>query len=242
MAKITTIEINTFSEFHEKIKNDIKKNEKEDTKKNYIFRGVTDADYELIPKIGRKINAQSIPDKDKLTFEKNILNAFKQQAIPYNNKYIPKNDWEWLALAQHHGLATRLLDWSRNPLVALYFAVEEPFNGNSAVYVYTLEEPPISIEKNPDPFALTEVVEYVPSNFTKRIIAQSGIFTVHNEPEKNFESSNIYKIIIPHDIREDLKTTIYLYGISRASLFPDMDGLAAHIDWQIEKKWIMNNH
>lgn len=51
-----------------------------------------------------------------------MLDAFKRRARPYIDQ-IPQNDFEWMFVAQHHGLPTRLLDWSTSPLVALYFAV-----------------------------------------------------------------------------------------------------------------------
>lgn len=51
-----------------------------------------------------------------------MLDDFKRKALQFL-QYAPKNDFEWLFLMQHHGVPTRLLDWTTNALVALYFAV-----------------------------------------------------------------------------------------------------------------------
>ncbi len=112
--------INSFEDFHKALM--------KFSGKVVIFRGVTDAkEYKLIPKLGRiKFKAKS----GIITQEKELLRLFRERLRPYL-EFVPSNEWEWLALANHHGLPTRLLDWTRNPLVAAYFAVEKPHNGDS---------------------------------------------------------------------------------------------------------------
>lgn len=89
-----------------------------------VFRGVADSiDHKLIPSLGRLVDLKDLTLQQVNDYEFEILNTFRLRAFNELPKE-PKNNWEWLALAQHYGLSTRLLDWSHSPLVALYFATK----------------------------------------------------------------------------------------------------------------------
>lgn len=77
------------------------------------FRGCSDKRYTLVPSLGRR--------PYELQHERALVNAFKQNAIQFVSER-PQSEWEWLFLARHHGVPTRLLDWTESALVGLYFA------------------------------------------------------------------------------------------------------------------------
>ena len=203
-------------------------------KKHHLFpfRGVSKDKYELIPKIARLYSPDNID-----RYEKPLLSNFKKEALPYLTR-IPTTDWEWLALAQHHGLATRLLDWTKNPLVALYFAVEKNYLTNCAVYSISLEQEintrkiinNLNIDEYIDPFNVPQISLVHPSHITRRLTAQSGLFTIHHSPHQAFDKNVLMKFVVPAEHRKEIKEELSNLGINRVSLFPDLDGLSNYLN------------
>ena len=155
---------------------------------------------------------------------------FKRRGLPYIAQ-LPDNDWEWLSLAQHFGLATRLLDWTENPLVAAFFATLNLNNKRDRV-IYALRLNSIEISnEDASPFDIDKVTLYEPKHLSPRIIAQMGIFTVHPNPAMVFESESLERWVIKDFAAIDLGLTLDQFGFSQESMFPGMDGLAEHINF-----------
>jgi hypothetical protein len=115
-------------------------------------------------------------------------------------------------------------------LAGAYFAVEKASEGDSVLYAFKSSSF-INTDNNPDPFDVDHVGKFIPTHVTPCITAQVGVFTIHPNPKTRFKSGEVDRLIIKKPARKDLKWTLDKYGIHRASLFPDLDGLALHIKW-----------
>jgi len=191
-----------------------------------LFRGQSQFDWRLVPKSGRGGFA-----KANLRV---YFNEWKQHAIEYLlNK--PQDELEWLAIAQHHGFATNLLDWTYNPLAAAFFAVQEEINRDAAIIAY---RPNCLVRPQVNPFTLEGVYAYQPTHVTQRIKRQMGAFTIHDPPtlsldEYREEAKNLEIIIIDCSYKKQLLCDLATYGVNQATLFPDLDGLSMHINWKM---------
>ena len=156
--------------------------------RNYIFRGLNNLSYSLIPKIGRdayisRCKTDSIVDELQ-DMEEQIMHDFIKMSIPHMDLR-NLSAWDQWTIGQHHGLPTRFLDWTENPLIAAYFATENANKNDVAVYVVDKTQFNSNTDEDLDVFSLSdedEIVLYSPSNIHPRIIAQKGVFTVHKNP------------------------------------------------------------
>lgn len=246
----------------------------------WVFRGQTRWDWSLRPKRGRSGSPDESfplgPSEEeeegkgphglagmlgsrafRSLLDKEEFEDWKGEAISLVPPSLPRpaSDLEWLAIGQHYGLETRLLDWTRNPLVGLYFAVREDPNyagGDSALFALRgLSALPTS--ENIDPWKVRGVRLWHPPSLVERIGRQSGLFTLHQMGDKGgsldlvsyaetqwgremglaherflpISDFQLVKLRIPSSARFALCRELSLLGVDEFFAFPDLQGLCA---------------
>jgi len=236
------ITITNVQEFVDLIDKEKENSEKSGNDADFLFRGQR-RDLPLLPKLARLELRGEIKNIEKL-----IIDEFRRTSLPLS-EFQPQDDWDLLSLAQHHGLPTRLLDWTYSALAALWFTVKgTPYkskdeiveNGVVWLLMPEVEDFRTDIEQyGPLSNKITKI--FRPKIISKRISSQAGAFTVHkiNEDGKVVKFENhakfrkkLLKIIVPPLNFPRIRHRLNMLGVNSATLFPDIDGLCSHLEWR----------
>ena len=185
------------------------------------FRGHANAHWNLIPAAWRQGEA-GLDSETEFKIWKRMARRFVQQQ--------PLSDVEFLVLAQHYGIPTSLLDWTTNPLVALYFACLPVQDGRGNEIVsdgaviqfnttkfYTISKPEtVSLYKEARPRPILLDTAFM----NARTLAQDSLMTLHCKGEKPISATHI--LSVPHNIKTQVRIALQLFGVSETRIFPDL--------------------
>jgi len=216
----------------------------------WLFRGQADSRWNLSPSVHRGYTAQQ---ERYLTNEFRVRARSRYYACPVSSDYPG-----WLALMQHYGLPTRLLDWTYSPLVAAFFAVHPDYAGNApperdaciwALDARALNEsqgfeplifpldassyeplivPAFKNRKELNSVGVAMAIEHDP-----RIQLQQGAFSIHSTrtPINAMEGAEhwLRRFVIDGCVIANLFGELSMLGIRKYTLFPDLSALTSEL-------------
>ena len=194
------------------------------------------------------------------------MRIFRRKAHVYlPDRTVLQDDLRCLAMMQHHGAPTRLLDFTKSPFVAAFFAFE---NAIDDAAVYALNTPRLwhaaprfdaSLTRDAiDPrvhgnFARHFAVDRHPivwfgdpTDMDRRLVAQSGLLVMSGVIDapldrllSNYDSDEplMERAVLARSLRSEAMHQLYSMNITQATLFPDLEGLARSIAYELEETW-----
>lgn len=216
---------------------------------NLWWRGHSMSRWSLVPRVHRQgVDIQR---------EKYGYNEFRQMAASRYRDIPNSADYPgWLTLMQHYGLPTRLLDWSRSALIALYFAVEDESTHHTSGSISALNPRTLNHQFSNENIFYTAAADkvqescraafageesmisclaFAPHERDLRMMTQQTRVTIQSTdtPIENYDNcENFLRVfLVPAAAKHDLRRQLYQLGFGRKEVFPDLDNLAKHIRW-----------
>ena len=220
---------------------------------NFVFRGQANVRWPLITSYTRFFNKTQKGKQFSLSLFETMLSQFIKQISEFQNKdYRLLPEYQQIATAQHYGIPTPFLDWSKSPFIAAYFAAFDnicnDYNNNEVV-VYALniqkiEEKGYNYDPNERVSLLNDNVDIRFINtcnfYSKRITSQQGCFTFHRTQEDLMDlTENVPDFVIRYVIEDTVEIikNLKLIGINSCNLYQDID----YISKDVTINAILNN-
>lgn len=221
-----------------------------------LLRGHFNSAWDLKPTLGRQYEHAGKSKAFGLPSERDFVHRFIRHSYSFYGRAL--SEWEAYLLGRQHGLPVRLLDWTGNPLMALYFAVHDeraealtPFVGQVEGTVWGLARKPssdqfVNVLTDKSPFDVVGLKVVYPLDVSPRLTAQGGVYTIQSDGSKAL-SDYAHESLSPEHcdivalkrwrVQAHLKPTLlrelHRVNISRRTVFPDLDGIATSI-WEDE--------
>ncbi|MCC6589633.1 MAG: FRG domain-containing protein [Bryobacterales bacterium] len=255
------VRIETWKDFRDQLETD--------EFRSWAFRGTADASWPMYSSLSRYLMAYGVHRDVWSRQEQRIVRIFRRKSHLFLESPPAEDDtFEWLALMQHHGAPTRLLDFTWSPYVAAFFALERT-RTDAAVWAICpprLSEQSIQISEDGQPVELERigprtvgnyeryflpnthpvVVIGEPQRMNQRLIAQSGTFVMPGVldvsveqivAEQGGENAIVKFTLTSNSLRTAAMRDLYQMNITNATLFPDLDGLARSLAYELEFHW-----
>ncbi|WP_342714117.1 FRG domain-containing protein [Bradyrhizobium sp. B039] len=212
-----------------------------------VYRGQAGSNWHLSSTLARLFDGGAVPAEHQASLLSQFRLAMRGRGLDVSNL----DEQEIWAFGQHHGLRTPLIDWTKSPYVALFFAFDEPdVEGvvNPSRAVFCLNMTAIRADES-----LSEIIFEPTHHENARLVNQAGLFTITPSGRDNLVSAIlneltenqvidpsdpmdvarfIAKIHIPNDHRIECLNTLRKMNIHHANLFPDPGGASKYCnDW-----------
>lgn len=225
---------------------------KDDTE--YWFRGHADLHWTLTP---TALRYDTVDKRDKAL---RLLHAFKRYAeTKLLNPPESHEELKWVQHARHYGLPTRLLDWTKNAAIALYFACQRSGEDEADGGVFTLNPEDLNREadpKNPRVYDAhsdaDRIAKYLRLSGTQsprgrktiainpvwnspRIVLQQGVFTLHGSREFTLTARQAPSLVcwrVPSEHKQKILRELERAGICEMSIYPEPEHMCRYLVWR----------